>query len=150
MRGLLYTLSIVAFVALAFWAYREGYETRATEREVAQLKREIGARHQELSMLRAEWAYLNRPDRLAALAEMNFESLGLMPLTSEHFALVDQVAYPLPEPPAPPVLPAIWGDGAALEEKLGEVIIMNHRYGADTAPRLIAPPTLADDGEQLP
>ena len=149
MRGVLYTLSIILVVALAFWAYDEGYETRATERAVAQLKREIGQRHQELSMLNAEWAYLNRPDRLAALAEMNFETLGLMPLSAEHFATIDQVAYPLPEPVAPQP-PEAWAVGEALSDKLGEVIVMTHRYGADTAPRLIAPPTLAEDGEQLP
>ena len=61
MRILLYALSVSVVVILAFWAYGEGYETRATERDVARLERTIGARHQELSMLRAEWAYLNRP-----------------------------------------------------------------------------------------
>ncbi|MFO6462762.1 cell division protein FtsL [Jannaschia sp. KMU-145] len=147
MRGLLYALSIAAVVGLAFWAYREGYDTRDTERQVAQLKREIGARHQELSMLRAEWAYLNRPDRLTALTEMNFERLGLMPLQADHFALAEQIPFP---PPATPAFPTVWAADEGLDEKLGEVIIMNHRFGADAAPALIAPPTLADDGEQLP
>ena len=146
MRGFLYSLSICAVVGLAFWAYREGYDTRATERSVAELQREIGRRHRELSMLRAEWAYLNRPDRLAALAEMNFERLGLMPLTPTHFAVAEQIAFP----PPMPILPSVWADGAALEEKLGEVIIMQHGPGRMTAPALIAPPSLADDGEQLP
>ncbi len=145
MRGLIYAASIAAVVALAFWAYREGYDTRATSRDVARLQSEIGARHQELSMLRAEWAYLNRPDRLHALAEMNFERLALMPLDADHFAVVDQVAYPPPAPEWPAPVPAV-----ELEEAVEDVIIMNHRYGADAAPRLIAPPTLADDGEQLP
>ncbi|WP_179380844.1 cell division protein FtsL [Jannaschia marina] len=150
MRSLFYALSVAAVVGLAFWAYGEGYETRQTERAVARLEREIGQRHQELSMLRTEWAYLNRPDRLHELAEMNFESLGLIPLAPDHFALADQVGYPPPAPPEPPQTVMAWGEGAALEEKIGDVIVMTHRYGADAAPRLIAPPTLADDGEQLP
>ncbi|PWJ13278.1 cell division protein FtsL [Jannaschia seohaensis] len=142
MRGFIYTVSTVIVVLLGVWAYHEGYETRATEKAVAQLEREIGQRHQELSMLRAEWAYLNRPDRLQALAEMNFERLELMPLSSDHFALIEQVGYPLPVLVAEaPVVAA---------EDFSDVIIMNHRYGADTQPRVIAPPTLADDGEQLP
>lgn len=144
MRGLLYTLSTVVVVLLGVWAYHEGYETRATERAVAKLEREIGRRHQELSMLRAEWAYLNRPDRLQALAEMNFERLGLMPLAPDHFALTGQVGYPLPE------IVEVAAEMPLGADAFEEVIIMNHRYGADTRPALIAPPTLADDGEQLP
>ncbi|MGB3408754.1 MAG: cell division protein FtsL [Jannaschia sp.] len=147
MRGLLYTLCVFAVVGLGFWAYREGYETRASERAVTALQRQIGERHQELSMLRAEWAYLNRPDRLNALAEMNFERLGLMPLSPDHFALTDQVSYPLPTVP-------VWLPGPdladGLSENIAEIIIMNHAYGADAKPTVIAPPTLANDGEQLP
>ncbi|MEM8850989.1 MAG: cell division protein FtsL [Pseudomonadota bacterium] len=146
MRTLLYALSIAAVVGLAFWSYRESYETRATERAVADLQRKIGQRHQKLSMLRAEWAYLNRPDRLNALAEMNFETLGLMPLTPDHFADLGDVGFAPPATEWPPA----WVPNAPLDEKIGDIIIMNHAYGADAPPRVIAPPTLADDGEQLP
>ena len=55
MRGLIYILSIAGVVALAYWAYHQGYETRDTAREVAQLQRELGAKHEELRVLRAEW-----------------------------------------------------------------------------------------------
>ncbi len=147
MRTVIYAVCIVGVVALAFWAYGVGYDTRATERTVAELERKIGDRHRELSMLRAEWAYLNRPDRLHALAEMNFETLGLVPLSPEHFAQTDQVGYP------PPVVERSvpqWARGEVLERKIDDVIVMNHSYGADAAPRVIAPPSLADDGEQLP
>jgi hypothetical protein len=149
MRGLLYALSVVAIVGLAFWAYREGYQTRDTERAVAGLQREIGRRHQELSMLRAEWAYLNRPDRLSALAEMNFESLGLMPLAPDHFAQADQVAYPVRQVPA---WPAQWTEADLLEEEVDGVIVMFS--GPTTGPSApqapVPPPTMPRDGEQLP
>ncbi|UWQ21106.1 hypothetical protein [Jannaschia sp. W003] len=146
MRHVLYALSVLMVVALAFWAYNEGYKTRATARDVQRLKIEIGRRHEELAVLRAEWAYLNRPERLRELAEMNFERLGLMPLTAEHYGLVEQVAYPAPVPATLP-----WDEaGAALGEKIGGIAVLRHEYGADAAPALIAPPTLADDGEQLP
>ena len=145
MRPFLYALSILFVVALAFWAYEEGYETRATARAVQHLKSEIGRRHEELAVLRAEWAYLNRPDRLRALAEMNFERLGLMPLGADHYGVVEQVAYPPPEPEVPE-----WAAGQALAEKVEGIATLRHEYGADAAPALIAPPTLAEDGEQLP
>ena len=143
MRSLAYAVSIACVVALAFWAYSEGYGTRAVEREVARLEAAIGARRQELSMLRAEWAYLNRPDRLHELAEMNFETLGLMPLAPDHFARVVEVAYPRPEPGRPDL-------SEMVEAVIDDVVVMNHVPGAEAVPRIIAPPTLADDGEQLP
>jgi hypothetical protein len=96
MRGLIYFLSTIAVVALAYWAYHQGYETRQTAREVARLQRDLGAAHEKLSVLRAEWAYQNRPRRLRQLAEMNFERLGLMPLAPEQFGTVTQISYPGP------------------------------------------------------
>lgn len=88
----------VMVLGLAFWAYRENYTTRAAQTDLRQIQREIGALQEELAMLRAEWAYLNRPERLRALVGLNFDRLGLMPMTPDHFGAVDQVAYPLPEP----------------------------------------------------
>lgn len=85
-------------LGLAFWAYRENYSTRAAQSELRAMQREIGALQEELRMLRAEWAYLNRPERLRALVALNFDRLGLMPMTPEHFGAIDQVAYPAPEP----------------------------------------------------
>ncbi|WP_308916731.1 cell division protein FtsL [Jannaschia sp. LMIT008] len=138
MRVLLYTVSILSVVLLAFWAYREGYATRATERQVRDLHRQIAQAEAELAMLNAEWAYLNRPERLRILAEMNFERLGLMPLAATHYAMIDQVAYP-PEPQAA-------SDGTAwatdLDAALGDVATLSH----GPAPL----PPLAGDGEQLP
>ncbi|MDH3262481.1 MAG: cell division protein FtsL [Paracoccaceae bacterium] len=97
MRAFLSVLAALAVMGLAFWAYRENYATQAALDEVERLEREIGNAREALSVLRAEWAYLNRPDRLGDLAELNFDRLGLLPLRPEQFGSVDQVAFP-PEP----------------------------------------------------
>ncbi len=100
MRGLFYVLAAFAVMGLAFWAYQENYKTQAAISEVRDLHGQIGAAHERLGMLRAEWAYLNRPDRLADLADLNFDRLGLLPLMPDAFGAVDQIIYPLP-----PILP---------------------------------------------
>lgn len=97
MRTFLYILTTISVISLAFWAYRENYATQAALSDTRQLRHEIREAHERLSMLRAEWAYLNRPDRLRDLAQINFDRLGLLPLRPEQFGHVDQVAYP----PAP-------------------------------------------------
>ncbi len=96
MRVALYILSALAVIGLAYWAYHENYKTQAVLAEAKAMRRDIGQMREELAVLRAEWAYLNRPDRLRALVEMNFDRLGLLPLTPEQFGRVDQVAYPSP------------------------------------------------------
>ncbi|SFP02615.1 cell division protein FtsL [Tranquillimonas alkanivorans] len=98
MRSVLYILSALAVMGLAFWAYTQNYETQDSLAEVEDLRRQIADKRETLGILRAEWAYLNRPDRLRELALMNFDRLGLLPLAPEQFAEVDQVAYPSPEP----------------------------------------------------
>ena len=97
MRTLLYLCAALAVMGLAFWSYQENYRTRDALAEVRSLHREIGAKHERLNRLRAEWAYLNRPDRLSDLAELNFERLGLLPLMPDAFGRVDQIIYPLPD-----------------------------------------------------
>jgi hypothetical protein len=49
-------------------------------------------------VLKAEWAYLNRPDRLRALVDAHAETLDLVPLAPEHFGEAAMVAYPPEEP----------------------------------------------------
>ena len=94
MRSLFYVFAALATIGLAYWAYKENYATQAALRRVDQLQREIGQTREDLSVLRAEWAYLNRPERLRELSDLNFDSLQLMPLAPEHFGLVEQVTFP--------------------------------------------------------
>ena len=102
MRAILYVLTSLAVIGIAFWAYRENYATQQSLSEADKLHANIRAAHSRLAVLRAEWAYQNRPDRLRDLAELNFERLGLLPLHPDQFGQVDQVTYPLK-----PLLPII-------------------------------------------
>ncbi len=97
MRPVLYVLSFLAVMALGFWAYRENYATQASLRDVTDLQNEIGSLRESLSIERAEWAYLNRPDRLRDLATLNFDRLELLPMLPQQFGVTAQIAFP----PAP-------------------------------------------------
>lgn len=109
-------MSALAVMGLAFWAYQENYKTQQAQREVRALEAQISTAHASLGMLRAEWAYLNRPDRLRELAELNFDRLELLPLMPEAFGRVDQVAYPMPAllPITSPIELSSDGAGAVL------------------------------------
>ncbi|WP_306116699.1 MULTISPECIES: cell division protein FtsL [unclassified Roseovarius] len=94
MRSFFYVMTALTVIGLAFWAYHENYETQEALSKAEKLQRDISQARQRLRVLNAEWAYLNRPDRLRDLAEINFDKLGLLPLQPYQFGKVDQVAYP--------------------------------------------------------
>ncbi|MDE0211464.1 MAG: cell division protein FtsL, partial [Boseongicola sp.] len=41
-----------------------------------------------------EWAYLNKPERLDDLANLNFDRLRLLELGPGNFLRIDQIPYP--------------------------------------------------------
>jgi hypothetical protein len=97
MRPLIMILSLVAVLAAGFWAYRENYATKQVLRTEARLNRDITALNEAIAVQRAEWAYLNRPDRLAELVATNFDRLGLLPMLAEQFATIGHLPDPIPE-----------------------------------------------------
>lgn len=107
MRVVIGLIAAAAVLLLAFWAYQENYRTRQALADVAETQDEIARLYERLGVLRAEWAYLNRPERLRALAAMNYERLQLIPMVPSHFGDVAQIAYPpgLPSNPDDPSLP---------------------------------------------
>ena len=96
MRSLLFVVTTLAVIGLAFWAYRENYRTQEALARAERLQAEIGEARQRLRVRNAEWAYLNRPDRLMDLVEINYDRLGLLPLQPHQIGRIDQVAYPAP------------------------------------------------------
>ena len=96
MRPILFILSAMVLMSLAFWAYRENYATQRALKDVSRLNQEIASLREGLSQQRAEWAYLNRPSRLRDLVALNFDALGLLAMEPGQFGRVDQGAFPLP------------------------------------------------------
>ena len=98
MRAVLYILTSLAVIGLAFWAYRENYATQQALSEADKLHANIRAAHARLAVLRAEWAFQNRPERLRDLTVINFDRLNLLPLQPNQFGEIDQIAFPPPPP----------------------------------------------------
>ena len=94
MKTFLYMMCCAIVISGAYWAYKENYRTQASLRRVSDLQQQIAAERESISVLKAEWAYLNRPDRLRELVDLNYDALGLLPLMPGHFAEVELVAYP--------------------------------------------------------
>ena len=96
-RLLVHLAVALAVLGLGTWAYQEHYRTQAELREMRALQQRIGAAHERLAMLSDEWAYLNRPDRLRDLADLNFDRLGLLPMEPDSFGRVSAIVLPLPD-----------------------------------------------------
>ncbi|MEM9049116.1 MAG: cell division protein FtsL [Pseudomonadota bacterium] len=100
MRLVLYLFGALLATVFGFWAYNVNYDTQEAMQRVQRLQSDLARERQSIAMLRAEWVWLNRPDRLAALVAEYNATLGLVPLDPAHFASLPEIAFPLP-PRAP-------------------------------------------------
>ncbi len=69
---------LFVFVLLgAFWLYQVKHEAKETEGNIAELQKQIKEEKEALLLLKAEWSFLNRPDRVQKLSERFSDQLGL-------------------------------------------------------------------------
>ena len=85
LRLLLFTTLIVSIFTLGLWAYKINYESRAANQRVKELEKSILSANKHFKILNAEWAHLNRPDRLRKLTEYYFSELRLTPINPDDF-----------------------------------------------------------------
>ncbi len=84
------TLMFLAAAGAALFLFHIKQEVREMEQELGIAQRNI-LRHQEaIQVLRTEWSYLNRPARIAELAE---RLLGMQPLATRQFVDFEQIPY---------------------------------------------------------
>lgn len=100
MRSILYLSCVLVVMGLAFWAYRENYRTQAAISDMSRVQRDIAGLREDLGVLRAEWAYLNRPQRLRELVDLNFERLRLVPIETGQRLDIGNIDYPKPPEPS--------------------------------------------------
>lgn len=83
-------IGIAGATAVALFELK--YEVQRLEEELAALDRDLLTSQETIHVLRAEWSYLNRPDRLKDLAARH---LDLEPLTGEQIATLDALLFAL-------------------------------------------------------
>ncbi len=84
-------LSVCLVVAVSIGLYNLKYKVEAQEEEKARLTQEILNEQDAIRVLRAEWSYLTRPERLQILAERH---LDLVALKASQIATFDDLPMP--------------------------------------------------------
>ncbi|BDV35252.1 cell division protein FtsL [Methylocystis iwaonis] len=69
MLRLLNILAVAALISSAVYAYTIKYQTAYRLEQITKTKLEIKAERDAIAVLRAEWAYMTRPERLQPLAD---------------------------------------------------------------------------------
>ena len=85
-RGTLFWIFLAATVA--FGLFHVKYKVQTLEDDLRRLNAGITAEQEQLHVLRAEWSYLNQPERLQALSARH---LTLSPLDADQFGAVEEI-----------------------------------------------------------
>lgn len=100
MRRSLTFAALAALIATASLLYLVEHEVQRLERRLHRLNAELLDSQQAIQVLKAEWSYLNQPDRLQELVSRHADRLQLAPL--EPVQIVTTFAdLPARERPAP-------------------------------------------------
>jgi hypothetical protein len=81
MLRLLNILAITALVGSAVYAYSIKYQTSYRAEQIAKTKIEIKAERDAIAVLRADWAYMTRPERLQPLADQYLPEMKPLQVT---------------------------------------------------------------------
>ncbi|TVQ53947.1 MAG: cell division protein FtsL [Rhodobacteraceae bacterium] len=100
MRGALHFLAAAAVALLAFWAYQVTYDAQAALDRVAARRAEIAREREAIAVLEAEWAWLNRPDRIAELTARHADALALSPMAGARYRPFSDAPTRPPDAPA--------------------------------------------------
>jgi cell division protein FtsL len=87
---------LVVAATLAVGVYRAKLGAQETEGRIDEMRAGIARTQEEIAVLRAEEAYLSRPERIGPLAR---ERLGLEPVAPVQFAPVDSLSGRVSPPP---------------------------------------------------
>ena len=88
-------LSLIAALGAGMYLYQEKHRAQMLDRDITHTVKLADQARDRIGMLRAEWALLNEPERLADLAAHH---LQLQPLQPSQFVRLEDLASRLPAP----------------------------------------------------
>jgi hypothetical protein len=92
-------------VAALIGVYALKYSVEETANQKTAIERQIDRQEGELSLLKADWAYLNQPSHVAPIVARHAAALGLLPTAQQQFGSLDTL----------PMRPVVQNDLAALD-----------------------------------
>ncbi len=105
-------LCMLLAAGAGLYLYQEKHRAQVLDREIMRVVKATDVARERTGLLRAEWALLNEPDRLAALAERH---LALKPLLPAQFVPLADLASRLPAPVVPGSPDIAMDDAAPLD-----------------------------------
>jgi hypothetical protein len=79
--------SAIAFVSV----YALKYSVQAVAQNKIKLERQIEHQKADLSLLEADWSYLNQPGYLQPIIDRHLAQLNLQPITQSQFGLLSDI-----------------------------------------------------------
>jgi hypothetical protein len=85
-------IGLVAIIVLgAAWTFQIKHQAELAEDEVAKLRRQIALERETIDILKADWSYLNNPERLQRIVEAFENELDLGPIDPEQIITLDEL-----------------------------------------------------------
>lgn len=88
MIKLLHVIAIGALVSSAVYAYSVKYETTLAAEQLQKIRAKTQRERDAIAVLKAEWQFLNRPDRIQTLSERH---LDLQPFTATQVVKASEI-----------------------------------------------------------
>lgn len=88
MMRILHLAAICLLIGSAGYAYSVKYETLYYAEQLAKLKAKVTREREAIAVVKAEWALLNRPERLQRMVEQH---LDLQPMTMQQLARLSEI-----------------------------------------------------------
>jgi hypothetical protein len=132
-------LWLLAAIIVGSGLYQLKYEVQAKEERLTRLNRQIQAEQEAIHVLNAEWAFLNRPDRLAELAGRHLEMNPVAPAQFTLMGAIPQrpvIQVALEAGAAAPV-PGAPQQGIVLTTAAAPPTALTHATPAHTAPAVL-------------